>query len=315
MNSVHSFFHAVSVFTDHLAEVSVVPLLISLAFHSINLLLRSAAWHTIVRAAYPDIRYRWRSSAGAYFAGVGVNAIAPARGGDLVKIYLVRSRIVGSTTPTLLATLVCETLVDAVIGTVMLGFALHEHVLPAVPDLPKLPAFEWSWMVDHPVSALILAALVAAGVSILQARAMRFGRRLRDRFAQGFAVMHAPKTYVAAVVLPQLAGWCCRIAAAWYSLEAFGITPSLRTAVLVLVVGSLSTLLPFTPGGVGTQQALIVVVLGSVASDASLISFSVGAQATVMVTNALVGLAALALMARTLRTRGLLARLHLEHGA
>ena len=52
--------------------------MLALGFHSINLLLRSAAWHTIVRAAYPDIRYRWRSSAGAYFAGVGVNAIAPA---------------------------------------------------------------------------------------------------------------------------------------------------------------------------------------------------------------------------------------------
>ena len=314
MHSLHSFFHAVSVFFNHLSEVAVVPLLVSLAFHSVNLLLRSAAWHSIVRAAYPDVRYRLRSTAGAYFAGVGVNAIAPARGGDLVKVYLVRSRIVGSTTPTVLATLLCETLLDVVIGSLMLVYALRLGVLPRLPELPRLPAFEWSWLADHPVSALVIAAVIAAGISVLQARAMHYGRRLRDRLAQGFAVMHDPRVWAITVIVPQLVGWACRVGAAWFSLQAFGITPTLQNAVLVLVVGSLSTLLPFTPGGIGAQQALIVVVLGSVASDSQLISFSVGAQAAVMVTNAVVGLIALALMARTLSARGLLARLHLEHG-
>ena len=48
---------------------------------------------------------RTRSSSGprlgAYIAGVGVNSIAPARGGDLVKLYLVKHRIEDATYPTL----------------------------------------------------------------------------------------------------------------------------------------------------------------------------------------------------------------------
>jgi uncharacterized membrane protein YbhN (UPF0104 family) len=70
-----------------------------------------------------------------------------------------------------------------------------------------------------------------------------------------------------------------------------------------MVVGSLTTLLPFTPGGVGTQQALIVVVLSGAATDSQLLSYSVGAQAAVMAANAIIGGFALVLMLRTLSLR------------
>ena len=83
----------------------------------------------ILRAAYPGVKYRYRSCAGAYLAGVGVNAIAPARGGDLVKIFLTRTRLEGSTTPTILASLLVETLVDAVLGIVILAYALTQHLI------------------------------------------------------------------------------------------------------------------------------------------------------------------------------------------
>ena len=55
-----------------------------------------------------------RTIAGAYLAGVGVNAIMPARGGDVLKLYLVQDRVEGTTYPTLGATLIVETLFDMV---------------------------------------------------------------------------------------------------------------------------------------------------------------------------------------------------------
>jgi uncharacterized membrane protein YbhN (UPF0104 family) len=105
------------------------------------------------------------------------------------------------------------------------------------------------------------------------------------------------------VAVPQLLGWGCRIGTAAAFLEAFGIPGTLRNALLVMVVGSLTTLLPVTPGGVGTQQALIVVVLSGAASDSQLLSFSVGAQAAVMIANAALGGVALVVMLRTLSLR------------
>ena len=124
--------------------------MVALLLHTINLLLRTRAWYSILRAAYPGVKYRYRSCAGAYLAGVGVNAIAPARGGDLVKIFLTRTRLEGSTTPTMLASLLVETLIDIVLGVAILSYALTQHVLPRVPELPSLPAFEWSWAVVEP---------------------------------------------------------------------------------------------------------------------------------------------------------------------
>ena len=120
---------------------------------------------------------------------------------------------------------------------------------------------------------------------------------------QGFTILRTPRRYFAIVALPQLLGWACRVASAAAFLEAFGIPGTIRNALLVMVVGSLTTLLPVTPGGVGTQQALIVVVLSGAASDAQLLSFSVGMQAAVVISNALLGGIALVLMLRTFSLR------------
>lgn len=303
MSSISAFADAARVFLNHLADVKLWPLTIALALHTANLLLRTFAWYAILRAAYPGTRYRYRSCAGAYLAGVGVNAIAPARGGDLVKIFLTRTRLAGSTTPTIVASLLVETLTDVVLGAALLGYALSQHVLPRVPELPSIPAFEWSWAASNPtLTAIIATFILLAGILIVR-RAKIAGQAFAARVRQGFTILRTPRRYVIAVVIPQLVGWACRVGAAAAFLEAFGIPGTLRNALLVMVVGSLTTLLPFTPGGVGTQQALIVVVLSGAGSDAHLLSFSVGAQAAVIVSNAVIGGVALVLMLRTLSLR------------
>jgi uncharacterized membrane protein YbhN (UPF0104 family) len=303
LSSISSFTDAARVFFDHLADVQLWPLAIALLLHTANLLLRTFAWYAILRAAYPDTKYRYRSCAGAYLAGVGVNAIAPARGGDLVKIFLTRTRLEGSTTPTIISSLLVETLIDIVLGAALLGYALTQHVLPRVPELPRIPAFEWSWAASNPTLAAIIATFILLALILIVRRAKTAGQAFAARVRQGFTILRTPRRYIVAVVIPQLAGWGCRVGAAAAFLEAFGIPGTLRNALLVMVVGSLTTLLPVTPGGVGTQQALIVVVLSGAASDAHLLSFSVGAQAAVIVANAVIGGIALVLMLRTLQLR------------
>jgi uncharacterized membrane protein YbhN (UPF0104 family) len=303
LSSISAFADAARVFLNHLADVKLWPLTIALLLHTANLLLRTFAWYAILRAAYPGTKYRYRSCAGAYLAGVGVNAIAPARGGDLVKIFLTRQRLEGSTTPTVISSLLVETLTDIVLGGVLLGYALTQHVLPRVPELPSIPAFEWSWAASNPTLTAIIATFILLACILIVRRAKAAGQAFAARVRQGFTILRTPRRYLVAVVIPQLAGWACRVGAAAAFLEAFGIPGTLRNALLVMVVGSLTTLLPVTPGGVGTQQALIVVVLGGAASDAHLLSFSVGAQAAVIVANAVIGGIALILMLRTLQLR------------
>ena len=81
---------------------------------------------------------------------------------------------------------------------------------------------------------------------------------------------------------------------------------TLHNALLVLVVQSLSTLFPFTPGGVGTQQGLLVYVFdraGTGIAGALLLSFSIGMYIAVTIENIVIGFVALFLMIGTLRWR------------
>jgi hypothetical protein len=70
---------------------------------------------------------------------------------------------------------------------------------------------------------------------------------------------------------------------------------------LVVVAGGVSTAVPATPGGAGTQQLLVVLVLQHVATVASALSFSIGMQVGITITNTLLGLIALSVFFRTLR--------------
>ena len=109
-------------------------------FHTANLLLRTRAWYAILRAAYPErAYYRWRSCAGAYLSGVGLNALIPARGGDLLKLYLVRLRLPESRIATVVATLLVETLLDTFIGPALFVYAYTRGRGPAAAR-PAAPA-------------------------------------------------------------------------------------------------------------------------------------------------------------------------------
>ena len=89
--SLSSFFDAVGQFFSDLAAVHWGALLLGLLFFGLNLTLRSRAFFHSLRAAYPAVRFKWRRIWGAYFAAVGFNNVVPARGGDVIKLFLTRS--------------------------------------------------------------------------------------------------------------------------------------------------------------------------------------------------------------------------------
>jgi uncharacterized protein (TIRG00374 family) len=99
-----------------------------------------------------------------------------------------------------------------------------------------------------------------------------------------------------------------RIASLYFFLRAFHVHASIHNALLAQVVDSLSTLLPFSPGGVGTKQGLLVYVLKGEAPSSQLLAFSVGQYVAVTVFNVIVGAIAVYAMMRTLRLREIIGR-------
>ena len=122
------------------------------------------------------------------------------------------------------------------------------------------------------------------------------------------AVFDPPTRYVRTVVVWQLADWALRFTTVWFFLGAFGIPQSVEHAVLVQATMSLATLVPATPGGIGTEQAFIVYVFRGTVSGSKLLAFSVGMKLTLVATNVIVGFAALALTLRTFNVGGWIRR-------
>jgi uncharacterized membrane protein YbhN (UPF0104 family) len=300
---VGEFFHAVRVFFDELAGVAWGAIAIALGFHLVKLLLRSIAYRNILRASYPAEGIRFRPVAGAYIAGVGVNSIVPGRGGDLVKLYLIRHRYPATNYATLASTLLAETVLDFVIAALFFLWALAEGVVPSI----HTPAFDWGWLFSHAqATATIVAVLTVVAIWIAW-KASR-SESLRERLGQGIAILRDRRRYLREVVSWQVLSWVCRIASLYFFLRAFHINATVHNALLSQVADSLSTLLPFSPGGAGTKQGFLVAILHGQASTSRLLAFSIGVYVAVTLFNILLGAIAVFAMLRTLRLREILHR-------
>lgn len=302
---IDSVFHAIGVFFGHLASVDFRWLAIGIACHLCKLAAVSTAWRNIVKAAYPERVASWLTMFGAYVAGTGVNAIVPARGGDVVRLFLAKRRIEGSTYTTLVSTSLLQTLFDIFVASCILVWALTQNVLPGLDVLrsPRLPSLDYGWVFRHQTAGLILLGLLLLLGTALFAWVAERVDEFRAKVAQGFAAFRDRSYYVRSVVPWQLLDWSLRFATVFFFLRAFGIPATVHNALLVQVSQSLATVFPFSPAGIGTEQALLVYAFRNVAAKSVALSFSVGMRVTLIIVNAVVGFTAILLMTGTIHVR------------
>jgi glycosyltransferase 2 family protein len=277
-DDISNFFGAVGDFFGRLAEIQLLPALIGLTFFGLYLTVRSRAYFNVLRAAYPDEEIAFRRIWGAYIAAYGFNNVIPARGGDVIKLFLVKNSIPGSSYSAVGASFFVELVFDGVMGVFILAFAFSQGVFPKPPDFAKLNAFDLSFFAGHFQFTLFLLTVLGAvglvGFAVLSRRVRAFWARVR----QGVTILRDRRRYVREVFAVQFVGWLCRCTAFWFLLDAFNIGGSVRNVLLVLGVNAVAAAVPFTPGGAGVQQAFLVKVFASVASASTVAAYSVGQQ-------------------------------------
>jgi uncharacterized membrane protein YbhN (UPF0104 family) len=307
MDHVRAVLDAIEVFFENLAAVHFGPLALAIACHILKLLAATRAWRNIVADAYPGEQVRWRHIFGAFTAGVGINALLPARGGDVVKLYLAKRSIRGSTYTTLASTILVQSIFDFAVASILLIWAIQQGVLPGLDVLPHLPSFDFAWFFAHPQESAVFVAVLFVGLVALAVWLEQHVTAFHARVAQGFRVLGDRPRYFRRVALWQAVDWSLRIATVYFFLHAFDVEADVRNAFLGQVANSLATVLPISPGGIGTEQALIVYVLSGEATRTDLLSLSVGMRLTLMIVNVVLGFGALFLMLRTFRFRRLVA--------
>ncbi|HVO52879.1 MAG TPA: lysylphosphatidylglycerol synthase transmembrane domain-containing protein [Solirubrobacterales bacterium] len=304
-DNLETFFNRVAEFFRHLSEVHWTPFGLALLCLLAMQLARAWAWRNVLRAAYPAQRIAFLPLSAAYLAGAGINAVIPAHAGDVTKVFLVKRQIPDSSYPAVTSSFLVQTVFDTTVGVLVLLYAITQGLLPPLPRIPDLPAFELSFWADHPKTLAIvtgvLLILIAAGVFYLGRHVRRFWARVR----QGVVILTQPRRYLRQVAAWQGIGWLLRFAAFWFFLDAFGIGGSVGNVMLVMSVQAIANVVPFTPGGAGAQQALLVATLKG-PSRAAVLSFSVGTQIAMAAWSVILGFAAMLLVFRTTDWRGLM---------
>ncbi len=300
---MRSLFNAIEAFFENFADISWVPLVLAVACHLARIVARSRAWRNVIAAAYPDARVEWRQVFGAYAAGIGANALLPGRGGDLLRLYIVKHRVEGSTYPTLASTLIADGVFDFVAASLLIIWALSSGILPGSNVLPVLPGSDWLWVFHNPTQSLVIAgfffALGLVVVGLYFPRITAFW----DRVGQGLAILRTPRRYLRQVALWDAVDWLLRLTAIFFFLRAFELPATLFNTLVYQVAASLGTALPLTPGGIGTEQALLVYVFSDVSSASKILSFSVGVKLVTIAVNVTLGTIAVALMLGSVRWR------------
>jgi hypothetical protein len=272
-----SAVHAMSLVAARGAAVHPTALVVGTVLYLAAKAVRTRAWFSILRAAFPEATgLRPRDVMRAYLAGSGINVIVPARGGDVVKLAMLRRRIEGSRYPTLAATLVPETLFETALGIGLVLWALASGFLPVPTVSGRRPAHDVALALGHPVlAALGAAAALAAGWWL--------ARRLRTPLRHGTAILRSPWRFVTGVASWQALARLIRLGAIAAFMAAFGLPLTPATALLVMAAQGAGRVLLVEPVSAGLRVAMLsygfVAITGHSVDIAAITAFTFGAAA------------------------------------
>jgi uncharacterized membrane protein YbhN (UPF0104 family) len=231
----------------------IMALVGALALYAVATLMRSERWLRILR------RSEVEATRGDAYALVPVgymgNNVLPARGGELLRTFLLGGRV-QSTKRTILGTILAERVLDAV----ALGVIL---VVLAAGLLQRLP---------KPNETLVL---IGAGLVVLLALAAVFAfLRYRERLVfvlRALAPMAAPSRQLLShfgLVLLAVSLLIWGVEASVYMTvgHAVDISLSLRDALAVVAFTNAASLIPAAPGYIGTYDAAVIFAVGAVSS-------------------------------------------------
>ena len=219
-------------------------LALGVALHLANQLTRGRGWYAIVRTATgADPGLRRRDAVAAWVAGAGAGGVASARGGDVVRVLLLRRRVESADCPLLAGTLVAEGAGEIATGVLLLALAAALGVAPAI----GAPA---PWLL-----AAVPAA--AAGLYLL-------GRRVGvlRRLAAGCAALGSPRAYARGVLPWQCASRACRVASLGCFLAAFALPATAAAVLLVMFAQGSGRMVPFAPASVTAGVAVLAATFG-----------------------------------------------------
>jgi Lysylphosphatidylglycerol synthase TM region len=221
-------------------------LALAVALHLANQLARGMGWLAILTmAGCGDRPPRARDAVATWVAGAGMGGVLSARGGDAVRVLLIRRRLPDAGCPMLAGTLVAEAAGEAALGAATAGLLLAVGTGAGV----SLESDTVAWI------ALALLVALPVGV-VLRARSRRM-RRLLAGVGKGCAPLGEPRAYARAVLPWQLASRLLRVASLLCFLAAFHLPATVAAVALVMAAQGGGRMLPLAPASLAASVAVL----------------------------------------------------------
>jgi uncharacterized membrane protein YbhN (UPF0104 family) len=240
----------------------VLELVVGVALYALATLMRAERWDRILRRA--GVAAKRADVYALVPVGYMGNNVLPARGGELLRTFLLDART-PTTKRTILGTILAERVLDAVaLGVILLALAFGL--------LRKLPS---------PSGTVVLAGvgaavLVALGLVVA---ALRYRERLLAllRALQPLAQPSRQllSVYGVALLLVSLAIWCVEASVYIAVAKAVHIELGLRDGLAIVAFTNAAALIPAAPGYIGTYDAAVIFATRAVssASKAAVLSY------------------------------------------
>jgi hypothetical protein len=237
--------------------------------------------------------------------------VIPARGGDIVKLWLVHRRIGGARYPTLAATFLPETLFETFFGCALVVWALSRGFLPVPTSSGELPHVDVTLLIEYPLpacgGAIVLGALGYGLYRLLRRRVGDLTVRLR----QGVAILRTPREFITGVASWQALARLVRLGSLAAFMAAFHLPVTVSTVVLVMAAQGGGRIIPLAPASAGLRLAMLsygfVETTGHAVDIAAITTFTFGVGALLMLAGLLTGLLALGVQLGTYSPRVALA--------
>lgn len=266
-------------------------LLPALVVYFIGVWVRSVRWHFLlgpiksipVGRLFPVV-----------VIGYMANDILPARIGELVRAYVLGEKENVSKTATF-ATIIVERLFDGL--TMLLFMGVVSLLVPFEEGLQQIVRLAGLVFVGGLVVVLVVASsrsltlrLVSVGLRLLPARfRARFSAKA-DAFLDGFAAAQSLRAMLVILGL-SIVAWSFEAGMYYLLAIAFDLRLPFYVLALTTAVANLGTMVPSSPGYVGTFEALCVFTLGLFGADRNLaFSYTVVLHAALLVPITLWGL-------------------------
>lgn len=214
------------------------PLFVAAGLNFVCLWGKSASWHIMLRPRHHvSVRRLFRYTIAAFAA----SAIAPARAGEVLRVWTLKRRD-GVPPAETAAVAVAEKLLDGVTMIIL--------VAPVPWLVPGLPAW-----VDRAIALAAAVAIVAFIVLYIALGRLR-GREpttLIGRFLAGMHVLRSPRRLTGAMAVLFIV-WFADLGEILSVLYALDVRLSVWSAILILFSLNLAIMVPSTPAQVGALE-------------------------------------------------------------